>query len=72
MFFPRVKELREDGNQTQSNIAKLLQITETQYSKYENDLRAFRTSHLILLADFYEVSVDYIVGITDDKTPYPK
>lgn len=64
--YPRLKNLREDKDLTQSDIAKLLFITQQQYSLYENGYREIPVTALSLLADFYNTSVDYILGRTDD------
>lgn len=62
----RLKLLREAKKHTQSEIAKLLNTTQQQYSMYENGLRQLPTELLIALADFYNVSTDYILGRTDN------
>jgi len=54
--------LREDADKTQDEIAKLLQTTQQQYSKYEKGIQEIPVHHLITLADFYKVSVDYLLG----------
>lgn len=64
--YPRLKDLREDNDLTQKDIAKLLLITQQQYSLYEKGYRDIPTSALITLAKLYNVSVDYILGVTDN------
>ena len=64
--YPRLKDLREDNDLTQKDVAKLLLITQQQYSLYEKGYRDIPTSALITLAKLYNVSVDYILGINDD------
>ena len=61
-YYPRLRDLREDSDKTQSEIARLLQTTQQQYSKYEKGLQEIPVHHLITLADFYKVSVDYLLG----------
>lgn len=65
-YYPRLRDLREDSDCTQSQIAKLLVITQQQYSLYEKGYRDIPTAMLITLADFYNVSTDYILGRTDN------
>ena len=65
--YPRLKNLREDKDLTQADVAKLLFITQQQYSLYENGYREIPVSMLIKLAEYYNVSVDYILGITDSR-----
>ena len=64
--YPRLKDLREDRDLTQSKIAELLFITQQQYSLYEKGYRDIPSSALITLADFYNTSVDYILGRTNN------
>lgn len=64
----RLKDLREDNDLYQKDIAKVLNISQTGYSKYETETNDIPTSILIKLALFYEVSIDYILGLTNDKT----
>lgn len=71
-YYPRLKDLREDKDCTQTDIAELLFITQQQYSLYERGYRDIPTSALIKLADFYNTSVDYISGRTDDSSPIKK
>ena len=65
--YPRMRDLREDHDLKQVNIANVLGITQTQYSRYETGKREIPVHHLITLADYYEESVDYIVGRTKRK-----
>ena len=66
----RIRDLREDSNLTQAEIAKYLHIKQNTYSQYENGQRQLPLSCLIALAKFYKTSTDYILGLTDTKTPY--
>ena len=61
-YYFRLKDLREDSDMTQEDIAKLLNTTQQQYSKYEKGIQEIPVHHLITLADFYKVSVDYLLG----------
>ena len=65
--YPRLKNLREDKDLTQADVAKLLFITQQQYSLYENGYREISVSMLIKIAEYYNVSIDYILGITDSR-----
>ena len=60
--FPRLRDLREDKDLKQAEIAALLHTTQSQYSKYELGTREIPVHHLITLADYYRVSLDYLVG----------
>ncbi len=64
-YYPRLKDLREDKDCTQKEIAELLFITQQQYSLYERGYRDIPTAALITLAEFYGVTTDYILGLTD-------
>lgn len=65
--YPRLKDLREDNDLTQKQVAEFLLITQQQYSLYEKGYRDIPTEYLISLADFYKTSVDYIVGRTNNS-----
>ena len=65
----RIRDLREDRDLTQSDIAEVIKTTQQQYSKIENGKADISGQKLILLAKFYNVSVDYILGINDGKYP---
>lgn len=71
MHFQRLEDLRIDNDKTQAEIAKLLNCQREVYRRYEKGTRQIPIDFLIELADFYKVSIDYIVGITDVKLPYP-
>ena len=66
----RLRDLREDSDITQSDIAKHLHIKQNTYSQYENGQRQLPIPVLIKLAKLYGVSTDYILGLTDVKKPY--
>ena len=68
MKFKRLKDLREDHDMYQKDVAKLLGISQQYYSEYEKGKRTIPIQHLITLAQFYETSIDYIVGLTDENS----
>ena len=68
----RLKDLREDSDITQKELAKYLHIKQNTYSQYENGQRQIPLDLLITLARYYDTSTDYILGITDIKTAYPR
>lgn len=72
MYLKRLKDLREDNDLTQKEIAKLLNITRPQYSLYETGKRDIPVDLLRTLAKFYNTSLDYIVGETDKFERYPE
>lgn len=72
MKFQRIRDLREDNDILQKDIAKVLGISQQYYSEYEKGNRAIPIIHLITLAKYYKTSIDYIVGLTDDKKSYNK
>lgn len=63
LFLPRLKDLREDHDLTQKEIANLLKITRQQYGLYETGSREIKISHLITLCKYYGVSADYVLGL---------
>ena len=67
-----LRALREDHSLSQKQLADLLQVHQTTYSDYELGRINIPVSALIQLAEFYHTSIDYLVGHTDDPTPYPK
>lgn len=71
MKYERIRNLREDHNLTQTEIAKYLHVSQRTYSRYENDERAIPIEILIKLAAYYTTSLDYLTGVTDIKRPYP-
>lgn len=68
----RIKALREDRDLTQQAVAEYLQITRSAYSNYETGERMIPPHVLSALADYYAVSVDYLLERTDEKMPYPR
>ncbi|MBR2047681.1 MAG: helix-turn-helix transcriptional regulator [Oscillospiraceae bacterium] len=71
-MYERIRNLREDRDLTQADIARVLNCTQVCYSNYENGKRDIPTGVLIQLADFYNTSVDYLLGRTSNKAPYKK
>ncbi len=72
MRFENIRNLRIDGGYTQKQIAQELGISQNTYSQYEIGVLNYPVDALIKLADFYGVSVDYLLGRTNTKQPYPK
>ena len=72
MKFENIRNLRIDNGYTQKQIAALLGISQNTYSQYEIGVLNYPVDALIKLADFYNVSIDYLLGRTAIKTPYPK
>lgn len=68
----RIRNLREDADLRQTDIADYLRCSQVTYSRYELGTREIPLEALGALADFYGVSVDYLMGRTDEKTPYPR
>lgn len=72
MKFETIRNLRIDGGYTQAQIAEYLNVKQNTYSQYEIGTLNYPIDVLMKLADFYNVSVDYLLGRTLVKTPYPK
>ena len=70
--FENIRNLRIDNGYTQKQIAAFLGISQNTYSQYEIGILNYPVDALIKLADFYHVSVDYLLGRTNVKEPYPK
>lgn len=71
-MFVRIRNLREDNDLTQKQVSDYLFCDQSLYSKYERGVREVPISIIIKLAKYYGTSVDYIVGLTDNKKPYDK
>ena len=67
MKFKRIKDLREDNDKLQKDIADVLGISQQYYSEYEKGNRTIPVNHLITLAKYYHISIDYLVGLSDNK-----
>ena len=72
MQFPNIRNLREDRDLRQRELAEGLHVSQNTYSQYENGVIELTAEKLVLLADFYEVSVDYLLGRTEKMEPYDK
>ena len=66
-MYQRIRDLREDHDLTQQQIAQMLVMSQTGYSKYETGENDIPTQVLIKLADFYQTSIDYLLGRTNQK-----
>ena len=64
-YFQRLKDLREDNEKTQKQIAEILNTTQPQYARYETGERELPIHHFITLAKYYNVSLDYLTGLID-------
>lgn len=71
MIYERIRNLREDSDFTQQQIADKLFINRRTYSSYENGVRNMPIEILSLIADIFNTSTDYLMGRTDIKKPYP-
>ena len=71
-MYRRIRDMREDRDLLQKDIAAVLCCSQVCYSHYELGKRDIPTEVLIALAAFYETSVDYLLGLTDETKPYPK
>lgn len=71
-MYRRIRDLREDRDLYQKDLAEYLKCTQVCYSHYEMGKRDIPTDVLMKLADFYQTSTDYLLGRTDEKKPYPE
>lgn len=69
--FQHIRDLREDSDLSQADIAKILNCSQVAYSYYEIGKRDIPIDSLIRLAKFYHCSTDYLLGLTNTKKPYP-
>ena len=65
VFYQRLKDLREDADKTQSEIADILKMKQQQYARYESGNQEIPLHHFITLAKYYNVSLDYLAGLID-------
>jgi len=72
MNIQRLREMREDRDLLQKDIAKILKISQVQYSRYETGIRLIPIDKLDILATYYKTSVDYLLGRTNIREPYKK
>lgn len=68
----RLRDIREDNDITQKTLAEHLHIRQSTYSQYENGQRQLPLPLLIRLALYFDTSTDYILGLTDERRPYPR
>ena len=71
-YISRIRNLREDADKTQQEIAEYLGTSQTMYARYERGANEMPIRHLIKLSDYYQVSLDYLCGRTDEKRMYKK
>ena len=71
-YYEKLRELREGQDLKQSDVALVLGTTQQVYSRYENGKAQMTYEAMDLLATYYGVSVDYLLGRTDEPAPYPK
>ena len=71
-MYRRIRDLREDSDLLQEDVARYLACTQVCYSNYELGKRDIPTAVLIKLAEFYNTSIDYLLGITNEPAPYPR
>ena len=72
MEYARIRDIREDSDLLQKDIAAILNVAQRTYSGYENGTRNIPVQLIVKLAAYYGVSVDYLLGNTNIKEPYPK
>lgn len=68
----RIKALREDNDLTQETVAEAIGITQRKYSYLETGVQQWPDELLVKLAAYYQTSVDYLLGLTDERRPYPR
>ena len=66
-IYQRIKDIREDRDKSQTEIAEILGMKQQQYARYEIGAQEIPVHHLVALAKYYNVSVDYLVGLSDKK-----
>jgi len=71
-YAERIRALREDQDKTQTEIARLLKVGQRTYCDYELGKTRIPVDSLIILAELYNVSMDYICGVSDTRTPFPR
>ena len=71
-YIIRIRNLREDADKTQQEIAEYLGTSQTMYARYERGANEMPIRHLIKLSDYYQVSLDYLCGRKDEKRMYKK
>ena len=72
IYYERIRDMREDNRYTQQAIANILNVAQRTYSDYESGRTRIPVDSLIILAKFYNVSMDYITGVSNIQKPFPK
>lgn len=72
MIYENIRNLREDNDKKQRELAEYLHVSQNTYSQYENGILSLSPETLIKLAEFYNTSVDYLLGLTNEKKPYKR
>ena len=70
--YERIRNLRQDADLTQEDVAEYLNVSQNTYSQYETGTLRFSLEVVIKLALYYDTSMDYLVGLTDERKPYPR
>ena len=70
--YGRIRDIRIDRGLTQEQVAQVLHVSQNTYSQYEIGTTRYPLDAVVTLAEFYGVSVDYLVGLTDEPAPYPR
>ena len=70
-YLRRLRDLRQDHDLTQKEVAGLLEIDQRVYSTYETGKREMPLHHLVFLAEYYHTSTDYLLDLTESPAPYP-
>ena len=70
--YERIRNLREDADLTQAELGEHINVPQRAYAYYERGERMIPPQVLVALAQFHHVSIDYLLGLTDQKTPYPR
>ena len=71
-YVVRIRNLREDNDLTQQEVATVLGTSQTMYARYERGANELPIRHLIVLAKYYDVSTDYLLGLTNKKSKFPR
>ena len=72
MIYENIRNLREDNDKKQRELAEYLYVSQNTYSKYENGVLSLSPETLIKIAEFYNTSIDYLLGLTNEKKPYKR
>ena len=71
-YVKRIRDLREDSDKTQTDIANYLDTSQTMYARYERFANEMPIRHLVKLCQYYNVSADYVLGFTNQRLPLPR